>query len=61
MYFNDIDRKIELPIYEVKELSMEEALLVLAAEKESLKGQPASFDQAYHQTVRVVSDTTLAA
>ncbi|WP_428604001.1 hypothetical protein [Sedimenticola sp.] len=27
----------ELPLYEVKELSMEEALLVLAAEKESLQ------------------------
>ncbi|TVO78386.1 hypothetical protein [Sedimenticola selenatireducens] len=34
-----------LPLYEVKELSMEEALLVLAAEKESLlqKAQAADF------------------
>lgn len=29
----------ELPVYEVKELSMEEALLVLAADKESLRQQ----------------------
>ena len=34
MIFNDILYRRDLPIYEVKELTMEEALLVLAAEKE---------------------------
>ena len=33
----------ELPVYEVKELSMEEALLVLAAERE--QGLPGVADQ----------------
>ena len=61
MYFNNIDRKIELPIYEVKELTMEEALLVLAAEKESLKGQPPLLSETYRQDISVAADTTLAA
>ena len=38
MYLNDNIKKSALPLYEVQELSMEEALLVLAAEKEILEG-----------------------
>jgi hypothetical protein len=36
-----------LPLYEVKELSMEEALLVLAAEKESLLQKAQTTDFGY--------------
>lgn len=37
MIIKDCSCDDALPLYEVKELSMEEALLVLAAEKESLR------------------------
>jgi len=37
MIIKDYDAVTALPLYEVKELSMEEALLVLAADKESLR------------------------
>jgi len=36
MFVNEKERDAGLPLYEVSELSMEEALLVLAAEKELL-------------------------
>lgn len=39
MIIKNNDRVVELPLYEVKELSMEEALLVLAADKESLRSR----------------------
>ncbi|WP_435685626.1 hypothetical protein [Sedimenticola selenatireducens] len=37
MIIKDYGPTSTLPLYEVKELSMEEALLVLAADKESLR------------------------
>ena len=36
MFVNEKKEEVGLPLYEVSELSMEEALLVLAAEKEHL-------------------------
>ena len=36
MFLNDNEASEPLPLYEVRELSMEEALLVLTTEKESL-------------------------
>lgn len=37
MIIKDYNADITLPLYEVKELSLEEALLVFAADKESLR------------------------
>lgn len=42
MFFNEKVEVASLPVYEVKELSMEEALLVLAAEKENLERFPSN-------------------
>lgn len=39
MFLKEKSSIIHLPLYEVKELSVEEALLVLAAEKENLLQQ----------------------
>ncbi len=36
MYLNDNLNSSALPLYEVKELTMEEAMLVIAAEKEAV-------------------------
>ncbi|MES9934313.1 MAG: hypothetical protein ABW162_16005 [Candidatus Sedimenticola sp. PURPLELP] len=38
MYYKDNYYRENLPVYEVKELTMEEALLVFAAEKEAIQG-----------------------
>ncbi len=43
MFLNENQRETELPLYRVEELSMEEALLVLTAEKELLECRQAVF------------------
>lgn len=42
MYFKENKSASSLPLYEVKELTMEEALLVIAAEKEVVSDDSAS-------------------
>lgn len=60
MYYKDKYVRDELPLYEVKELTMEEALLVLAAEKELLN-QSIRESSLLHQGAAPVSDFPLAA
>ncbi|WP_199930394.1 hypothetical protein [Sedimenticola thiotaurini] len=50
MIIKNNTRSSILPVYEVKELSMEEALLVLAADKESMRPQmpPETGDSVRH-------------
>jgi len=43
MFLNKNHKEAALPVYEVQELSMDEALLVLAAEKELLESRQAVF------------------
>lgn len=60
MYYKDNKFRDQLPLYEVKELTMEEALLVLAAEKELLN-QSIRDSSLPYQDAALESDLPLAA
>ncbi len=58
MFLNENKVVATLPVYEVEELSMDEALLVLVAEKELLESRQAVFARhtsinAWHQSAPV--------
>ena len=62
MFVNEKERDAELPLYEVSELSMEEALLVLAAEKELLTEMCPPIVAGWHEvtegeTARIRAET----
>jgi len=60
MYYKDNNSRDQLALYEVKELTMEEALLVLAAEKELLN-QSIGDSRLPHQDAAPEPDLPLAA
>ncbi len=48
MFLNENRTEMQLPMYKVEELSMDEALLVLVAEKEILESRQAIFASYSH-------------
>ena len=61
MIFNELIAREYLPLYEVKELTIEEALLVIAAEKESGKSDKYSFkSECYDNSLSSVTIKAVA-
>jgi len=59
MFLNENKSEAALPLYEVQELSMDEALLVLMAEKELLECRQAVFARHTQLNVTKQSASTL--